>query len=83
VKGHPNIVNLQGICWDVDSTQDNVAIWPVLVFKKSTEGDLGQFMASEASNDLKPSTALGLLQDIAKGVSCLHTSGKTAKIDLK
>lgn len=40
VKGHLNVLSLQGICWDV--TVEGKA-WPVLVFEKAQFGNLGEF----------------------------------------
>jgi hypothetical protein len=73
VRTHKNIVKLEGICWDVNPG-DSV-VWPVLVFQKSTCGDLRQFMHSEAGRGLPVADALSLLTDVANGISCLHMSG--------
>jgi serine/threonine protein kinase len=80
IKRHPNITHLQGICWDIDSDQDSHAIWPVLVFERASGGDLGHFIASESARNLSIGTALGLLQGIAKGLSCLHANGTNSRV---
>lgn len=40
IKDHPNVLSLQGICWDM--TVEGKA-WPVLVFEKAQIGNLEQF----------------------------------------
>ena len=40
VRDHPNIVDLEGICWEV--TKNN-KIYPVLLFEKGQWGDLSSF----------------------------------------
>ncbi|KAF4335478.1 kinesin [Fusarium beomiforme] len=62
VRGHQNILELQGICWDVSPKNKNetgpgaqecdsqYSIWPVLVFEKSQFGDLSEF----ASHPMAP-----------------------------
>jgi Protein tyrosine and serine/threonine kinase len=74
VRTHENIIKLAGICWDVSPGDSTV--WPVLVFQKSTCGDLRQFMHSEAGRALPVTDALSLLTDVANGIACLHMSGQ-------
>jgi hypothetical protein len=73
VRTHKNIIKLEGICWDV--SPGDSAVWPVLVFQKSTCGDLRQFMHSEAGRVLPVADVLSLLTDVANGIACLHMSG--------
>ena len=70
VKLHSNIVNLQGICWDVYSGGENV--WPVLVFEKAPYGDLEKFMASSDGTQLNFEKRLNILADVALAVRDLH-----------
>ncbi|KAL9581398.1 MAG: hypothetical protein Q9212_003929, partial [Teloschistes hypoglaucus] len=44
IKQHPNIVKLQGICWDVISEYQ---VWPVLIFPKAKFGNMRAFFGSD------------------------------------
>ncbi len=46
IRRHPNVVNIEGICWDV--TADEGKVWPVLVSEKTGHGDLKRFMTKGA-----------------------------------
>jgi hypothetical protein len=43
VREHANITVFVGLCFELSHTADTV--WPVLVFTKATQSDLGTFMA--------------------------------------
>lgn len=43
IRACMNIAHLNGICWDFRGS----LVWPVLVFEKSTYGDLKRFMQSD------------------------------------
>lgn len=75
IKQHPNIVKLQGICWDVIS-EDKV--WPVLVFKKAKYGNLYQFLASDEASLLKPNQCINLIAGVAHAVEFMHSFGQFA-----
>ncbi|KAK6517054.1 hypothetical protein TWF506_006932 [Arthrobotrys conoides] len=70
IRGHPNIVKLAGISWDIISSLE--PIWPALVFQKSDHGDLKQFMKSEAGASIDFKTKMKLFDDIAVGIAALH-----------
>ncbi|KAF3206610.1 hypothetical protein TWF106_011199 [Orbilia oligospora] len=70
IRGHPNIVKLAGISWDVISSLE--PIWPSLVFQKSDHGDLRQFMKSEAGASIDFKARMKLFDDIAVGIAALH-----------
>jgi hypothetical protein len=71
ICGHPNILELQGVCWDITKGGE---IWPVLVFPKSTLGDLAAFMR----HHMRPTfnQKLELCADIGTAVAAFHSSGK-------
>ena len=70
---HPNIIRLEGVCWDVPLTEDKV--WPVLVFEKSRCGDLDWFMNCGAGVGLPVLGRLSLSTDILAAVVEMHTNG--------
>ncbi|KAL4935014.1 hypothetical protein BDV06DRAFT_207821 [Aspergillus oleicola] len=71
IRGHPNIVRLTGICWDIPS--DEGAIWPVLVFEKAENRDLKHFMESDARRKLDAKQRWNLCQDIAAAITLMHS----------
>jgi hypothetical protein len=58
IRCHPNIVELQGIRWDIatklNCNYNNAekTVWPVLVLQKSQFGDLYQFMNLSIGQEL-------------------------------
>jgi hypothetical protein len=73
IRGHPNIVQLQGICWDI-STDDKV--WPALVFEKSQYGDLSSFLATPIGRELDISARLQLCMNIGNAILDMHSKSK-------
>lgn len=74
VRSHQNIVNIEGICWDVISSGKKV--WPVLVFEKTRHGDLEMFMSSDEGRRLGFKERLDVLCDIGLAIRDLHTIGR-------
>ena len=74
VRHHENIVDIEGVCWDV--ILDEEKVWPVLVFQKTPYGDLNDFMTFGAGRKLNLNKRLGLLTDIALAVRDLHSAGR-------
>ena len=72
-RNHPNIVTLEGVCWDFHPKTGDV--WPVLIFEKAQEGDLGEFMVSSAGRALNFQQRLQFCQDIAIALALLHRHG--------
>lgn len=77
VRPHPNIITLEGICWDVIDGGEKV--WPVLVFEKTSCGDLNMFMTSGPGRELNLQERLDILFDIALAIKDLHTIGNFLK----
>ena len=75
IRRHPNVVNIEGICWDVAA--DEGKVWPVLVFEKTEYGDLKRFMTKGAGNQLNIKARLDILFDVAHAVRDLHASGES------
>ncbi|KIW71201.1 hypothetical protein PV04_03396 [Phialophora macrospora] len=71
VREHANIAVFVGLCFELSPAAD--AAWPVLVFTKATQSDLGTFMAKgdrQGSDFL-----LGVCTEIARGIEILHECG--------
>lgn len=73
IRQHPNIVELEGICWNVESEHE---VWPVLVFEKSQYGDLYNFLKLPIGNDLSVDERLKLCVEIGTAVTDMHRKGK-------
>jgi hypothetical protein len=74
IQDHPNIIGLEGICWDVVSSREKV--WPVLVFEKARHGDLHTFMGQAKGKRLTIEERLNICVDIAIAVMDMHSSSK-------
>lgn len=70
---HPNIINLEGMAFEVD--QDSGEIWPVLVFKKAEFGSLRSFMNSGGGKDISFDRKLKLCSEIGSAIMAMHASG--------
>lgn len=78
VRNHPNVLNLEGICWEVQSNSS--AVSPVLVFEKARHGDLRSFMASESGRSLSVLQRVDLCIGIASAILTLHDRSMTGSI---
>jgi hypothetical protein len=83
IRNHPNIVELQGICWDIpvkEDIDDNEMVervWPALVFEKSEFGDLGHFATMPICRELGFKDRLELCMGIGIAVADMHCNGKS------
>ena len=73
IRKHPNIIELQGICWDVPSDEK---VWPVLVFEKAEYGDLSYFTTSPVGRDLCIGERLKLCVDTGTAIMDLHFNSR-------
>src|SRR6266480_2285867 len=73
IRDHPNIIKLEGICWEVNPEADRIL--PVLLFEKSREGDLHHFLGSAEGCGLSVTAKLSICADIAEALISLHDSG--------
>ncbi|KAI1128864.1 hypothetical protein F5Y10DRAFT_239748 [Nemania abortiva] len=71
VREHPNISQLQGICWDISPQDDKP--WPVLVFEKSHLGDLYHFV-SHGGRDMTFHERLKLCVDVGRAIVDMHSN---------
>jgi serine/threonine protein kinase len=74
IRYHPNVANIEGICWDVVDGGEEV--WPVLVLEKTRCGDLKRFMTSSSGKELDSKNRLDMLFDVALAVRDLHATGR-------
>jgi hypothetical protein len=77
IRKHPNIVELQGICWDVPSDHE---VWPVLVFEKAQFGDLYNFGTSPVGTDLRIAERLKICVDVGTAIIDMHSNSRLQKI---
>jgi hypothetical protein len=69
IRKHLNIVELQGVCWDVES---NDKVWPVLVFEKTRFGDLHDFLTLPVGREIGFAQRLKLCVDIGTAILDMH-----------
>ena len=77
LRNHPNIVELQGVCWDIaseDKSEDKV--WPVLVFEKTQYGDLNNFAMLPVGRELCFAKRLQLCVDVGTAISEMHSHSR-------
>lgn len=80
VREHPNIAQLQGMCWDVSAYDDKP--WPVLVFEKTHFGDLDNFLRLPAGRAMSFSDRLKLCMDIGTAIMDMHSISKFYRITI-
>lgn len=74
IRGHPNVVRLVGVCFEIDA-QTKIP-WPVLVLQKAEHGDLKKFMDSPKGRELSIQERLDLCVDVAAAITLMHREGK-------
>ena len=72
IQNHPNIVDLEGICWEVKRWTERAV--PVLVFEKAS-WDLQQFMNVRDGMDMVLEDRLKICADIGGAIVALHAYG--------
>lgn len=70
IRRHPNIVTIEGICWDFSRPRE---VWPVIVLRKSRSGDLAKFMKNVNGKKLSLYDRLRLCSDIAEAIRAMHS----------
>ena len=70
-RNHPNIVQLQGICWEISSVNEDA--WPVLVFEKAQFGDLYSFSMTPTGREMGLDQRLSLCVEIEKALVDMHS----------
>ena len=74
VREHPNVIDLEGICWEI--FPDNGKVLPVLIFERARYGDLRRFMNSEIGQRMDIRERLKLCGDIVSAVMLIHECSK-------
>jgi Protein tyrosine and serine/threonine kinase len=77
VREHPNLVTLEGICWEVIPKTEEV--WPVLLFEKASHGDLMAFMERGPGKSLTFSERLELCAEIADAIAEMHENCQSSR----
>jgi len=78
IRTHPGIVNIEGICWEVD---DDHKVSPVFIFQKAERGDLGQYLKAEAGRGESGfRIRLGLCHDIGNALATLHNNSTSTSL---
>jgi hypothetical protein len=76
IRKYPNIVKLQGICWDVPFDNE---VWPVLMFEKTQFGDLYNFLILPVGRDLCTAERLKLCGDVGAAIIDMHFNSRFLK----
>jgi hypothetical protein len=77
IRSHPNIINLEGICWEIKPRTEKAA--PVLVFEKAA-CDLQQFMNGHEGSNMSIDGRLKICADIGSAIMTLHANGLSFQI---
>jgi serine/threonine protein kinase len=77
IQNHPNIINLEGICWEIKPHTEKAI--PVLVFEKAA-WDLHQFMNVPESMNMSIEERLKICADIGIAIMALHDYGLLLQI---
>ena len=72
IQNHPNIVDLEGICWEIKPWTEKAV--PVLVFEKAS-WDLQQFMNVREGMEMIVEDRLRICADIGSAIVALHAYG--------
>lgn len=72
---HENIVNLEGLCWELSDESLSPEVWPVLVFKKAEYGDLRRFLSLPEAEHLELRGRIEICRKIAKALEIMHQCG--------
>jgi hypothetical protein len=75
VRGHPHIVQLVGVCWEIP---DKDHVWPVLVFEKTQLGDLYRFKQSGNGRSLCLEDKLKICVEIGVALRDMHRNSKAS-----
>jgi hypothetical protein len=85
VQAHPNILELQGLCWDIPSKEhnnaesrppnppDNVRVWPVFVFEMSHFEDLYHFASRPIGRELGINERWKICLDIGSAIAYMQS----------
>lgn len=69
---HPNIVNLEGLCWEITSDADEVL--PVLVYRQA-QCDLEEFLSLSEGLQCSVNDRMLICGEIARALKTIHSCG--------
>lgn len=72
IQNHPNIITLEGVCWEIQ--KNTLKAFPVLVLEKAA-WDLQQFMNVKEGMDMHISDRLNVCASIGSAIIALHSYG--------
>jgi hypothetical protein len=76
IQEHPNIVNLEGVCWEIKPRTEKAV--PALVFEKAS-WDLQQFMNVSEGMNMTIDDRLKICADIGSAIMALHAYGLSSR----
>jgi len=76
IQEHPNIVNLEGVCWEIKPWTEKAV--PALVFEKAS-WDLQQFMNVSEGKNMSIDDRLKICADIGSAIMTLHAYGLSSR----
>jgi serine/threonine protein kinase len=79
IYNHPNVANLEGICWEVEKLSGE--IWPVLAFRKADCGSLNHFLSLPDAEDMDLDDLIDICGEVAKGLRIMHLCSKELRLD--
>jgi hypothetical protein len=78
IQNQPNIVNLEGICWEIQPRTEKAV--PILVYEKVV-WDLQQFMSTTEGMNMTIDNRLKICADIGYAIMALHAYGLSLEVD--
>ena len=76
IQEHPNIVNLEGVCWEIKPRTEKAV--PVLIFEKAS-WDLQQFMSVSEGKNISIDDRLKICADIGSAILTMHAYGLSSQ----
>jgi hypothetical protein len=78
IQNQPNIVNLEGICWEIQLRTEKAV--SVLVYEKAA-WDLQQFMSTTEGMNMTIDDRLKICADIGNAIMVLHAYSLSLEVD--
>jgi hypothetical protein len=74
IREHSNIVQLQGLSWDIRQPYDKP--WPALIFEKTDFGDMYNFASLPIGRQMSFDDRIKLCVDVGQGIIGMHSNGE-------
>lgn len=75
IRSHPNIVDLEGITFELAS--DAADVWPVLVFKRAQFGSIRSFMETGGGRQVGFLHKIKLCAEVGSAIMAMHACGES------